>query len=267
MTTTTHDAAAAAILLPQPPVGITRDEKHRYSWNGGPKVPGVTSVMKALDKSGPLVGWAKRETAACAVRNLPLLTQMVADGGPVAAVEWLKRTPDYQRDTAAELGTLVHALAEAISRGQEIEVDSTTEPFITALLRWRAVYQPKVLNAEYMVYSEAHRYGGTADMAARINGEVWLIDIKTGKGAYAETALQLAGLHYADWAGRTDDPKKYQLPRATRFGVLHVRPEGAELIPYDVTPDEFQAFVSCRYLTEWLELRAPVIKIARKEAA
>jgi hypothetical protein len=102
-------------------------------------------------------------------------------------------------------------------------------------------------------------------MAAKINGEVWLIDIKTGKGTYAETALQLAGLHFADWAGRPNDPKKYALPKATRFGVLHVRPEQAELIPYDVTLLEFQAFLACRELTTWLEMRAPIIKIAPKE--
>jgi hypothetical protein len=248
-------------------VGLTRDEKHRYQWGDGGKVPGVTSIIKALDKSGPLVGWAKRETAACAIRNLDLLTQMVRDGGPAAAVEWLKRTPDYQRDTAANLGTAVHALAEAISRDIEVEVDAQTEPFVTSYLRWRSVYKPAVLNAEYMVYSETHRYGGTADMAARINGEIWLIDIKTGSGAYPETSLQLAALHNADWAGRADDPKKYAIPKATRFGVLHVRPEGAELIPYSVTNDEFGAFLSCRYLTDWLELRAPVIKTPLKEAA
>jgi hypothetical protein len=247
--------------------GLTRDEKHRYQWNGGGKVPGVTSVIKSLDKSGPLVGWAKRETAACAIRNLELLTAMVKDGGPAAAVEWLKRTPDYQRDTAAQLGTAVHALAEAVSRGIAVEVDETTAPFVSSYMKWREIYKPRVLNAEYMVYSETHRYGGTADMAAQINGETWLIDIKTGSGAYAETALQLAALHHADWAGRTDDPKKYAIPRATRFGVLHVRPEQTVLIPYDVTDAEFRAFLSCRYLTDWLELRAPAIKTPLREAA
>lgn len=247
--------------------GLIRDEKHRYSWMGAAKVPGVTSVIKSLDKSGPLVNWAKRETAACAVRNLPLLTTMLKDGGPEAATKWLSAIPDYQRDTAAELGTLVHALAEAIARGIEIEVDPTTEPFVTAILRWRAAYKPQVLNAEYMVYSETHRYGGTADMACRINGETWLIDIKSGKGAYSETGLQLAALHNADFAGRPNDPKKYAIPKATRFGVLHVRPEGAELIPYQVTQDEFGAFLACRVLHDWLEFRAPAIKVPWKEAA
>lgn len=247
--------------------GLTRDEKHRYSWNEAGKVPGVTSVIKMLDKSGPLMGWAKRETAACAVRNLPLLETMVRDGGPEAATKWLSAIPDYQRDTAADLGTLVHSFAEAISRGQEITVGPETESFVTAYLRWKAVYKPSILNAEYMVYSETHRYGGTADMAAQINGETWLIDIKTGKATYPETALQLAALHFADFAGRPEDPKKYRLPKATRFGVLHIRPDGCELVPYSVTPADFGAFLACRTLYAWNEERAPLVKMPLKEAA
>jgi hypothetical protein len=247
--------------------GLTRDEKHRYQWAGGSKVPGVTSVIKALDKSGPLMGWKAREVASCAIRNLDLLQKMVTDGGAPAAIDWLKRTPDHQRDTAADLGTRVHSFAEAISRGIPIEVDDAALPFVESYQKWRSVYKPVVLNAEYMVYSETHRYGGTADAAMRINGEIWLVDYKTGSGAYAETALQLAALHNADWAGLPNDPKKYAIPKATRFGVLHVRPEQAELIPYDVTDAEFRAFLACRYLTDWLELRAPAIKTPWKEAA
>jgi hypothetical protein len=247
--------------------GLERSETHKYRWNGGSWQPGVTTVIRALDKSGPLVGWAKRETAACAVRNLEMLDTMVRSGGPEAATRWLAAIPDFQRDTAANLGTRVHALAEAIARKVEVEVDEDAAPFVTAYLRWRDIYKPRVVNAEFMVYSETHRYGGTADLAAKINGELWLIDIKTGKGAYAETALQLAGLHHADFAGRPNDAKRYKVPPATRFGVLHVRPEGAELIPYDVTETEFAAFLACRQLHDWLELRAPGIKMAPKEAA
>jgi hypothetical protein len=68
------------------PLGLTRDAKHRYTWNDGRLVagplPSVTTVLGVLDRSGPLVGWAKRETAACAVRNLDTLATMRAAGGP-----------------------------------------------------------------------------------------------------------------------------------------------------------------------------------------
>lgn len=241
-------------------LGLTRDAKHYYQWNGGPKVPGVTSVIKQLDKSGPLVGWAKREAAACAVRNLEMVTQMVAQGGPDAAIKWVASTPDYQRDTSADLGTRIHALAEAITRGQEVTYADEEAPFIASYLKWIADNKPRPVNAEFMVYSEAHQYGGTADVAFWLDGELWLADYKTGKAAYSETALQLAGLRYADWAGRPGDPKKYAIPPATRYGVVHVRPERTELIPYQVGPEDFAAFLACRALHRWTTERAPFVK-------
>jgi hypothetical protein len=246
-------------------LGLTRDEKHRYQWNGGPLVPGVTSIIRALDKSGPLVGWAKREAAATAVRNHDLITTMLIQGGPDAAIKWIASTPDYQRDTSADLGTRVHDLAEAIVRKQDVTIDEEAAPFVSAYLRWLDENRPKVLNAEFMVYSERHGYGGTADAALLLGSDVWLVDYKTGKAAYAETALQLAGLHNADWAGRPGDPKKYAIPKATRFGVLHIRPEGAQLIPYQVGPAEFAAFLACRQLTTWLAERAPFVKSEREK--
>src|ERR1035438_2732267 len=98
------DVRADVRLDPSPALGLVRDARHRYAWNGGPWYPSVTTILQIKDKPA-LVGWAKRETAACAVRNLEVLERMVKSGGPGAAVEWLKRIPDYPRDTAADLGT------------------------------------------------------------------------------------------------------------------------------------------------------------------
>src|SRR5664280_1089213 len=69
-------------------VGLVRDARHRYSWNGGPLYPSVTTILGIKDKPA-LVGWAKRETAACAVRNLDVLDRMVRSGGAQAAVSRL----------------------------------------------------------------------------------------------------------------------------------------------------------------------------------
>ena len=67
-------------------------------------------------------------------------------------------------------------------------------------------------------------------MAWWLDDELWSVEYKTGKEAYPETAMQLAALNRADWAGKPGDPKKYRIPKATRFGVLWIRPEAAELI-------------------------------------
>lgn len=241
-------------------LGLTRTARHEYRWNDGPLVPGVTSICAMKDKSGPLVGWAKRETAACAVRNLPMLATMVESGGPKAAIDWLKAIPDYQRETAADLGSRIHVLAEAIAKGEAVELTGEEQPFIAAYQRDFLTRKPRFLAVEAMVYSDHHRYGGTADAWVRLGTETWLIDYKTGSSIYGDTALQLAGLAFADWIGRPGDPKRYRIPRTTRFGVLHIRPEGARLVPYAINEDTFAAFLACRALYEWEKGQAQTVK-------
>jgi hypothetical protein len=253
-------------------VGLTRDDKHRYRWNDGPLVPGVTTVQGMKDKSDALVGWAKREVAACAVRNIDMLTQMVATGGPASAEAWLKGLPDYQRDSSADLGSSVHALAEQIALGQDPVINEAEAPFIESYRRdFLERYRPEFRAVEFMVYSERYQYGGTGDAFCVIDGVTWLIDYKTGgdfhtgKGVYPEAALQLAGLQWADWIGLPNDPKKYRIPQADRFGIVHVRPEGARLIPFDVGAEDFNTFLACRRIYGWVQGRAPFIK--QKELA
>ncbi|HLX34682.1 MAG TPA: hypothetical protein VKR30_05495 [Candidatus Limnocylindrales bacterium] len=240
--------------LPRPTstqVGLVRDSRHRYSWNGGTLMPSVTTILGVKDKPG-LVGWAKRETAACAVRNLPMLARMAETGGPTAAVEWLKRIPDFRRDAAADLGTRVHAAAEALAKGQAARIDPEVEPFVAAYVRdFLERFEPRILGSETLVANLRHEYGGTADLWAEIDGETWLLDLKTGSGVYPDVALQLAGLARAQFIGRPGDPEQHALPVATRFGVVHVRPEGARLVPVVVDRAAVAAFLDARRLFAW----------------
>jgi len=232
-------------------VGLVRDARHRYSWNGGPLYPSVTTILGIKDKPA-LVGWAKRETAACAVRNLDVLERMVKNGGAQAAVDWLKRIPDHARDASADLGTAVHAAAEAIARGETVPIAEEVGPFIAAYRRdFLEVFRPRFLAVEAMVCSERYEYGGTADAFAEIDGEIWLLDYKTGAGVYPDTALQLAGLARAQFIGYPGDPTQYPVPFATRFGVLHIRPEGARLLPVVVNRETVAAFLDARRLYGW----------------
>jgi hypothetical protein len=48
---------------------------------------------------------------------------------PQAASDWLMRTPDFQRDTAAELGTQVHVMAEALGRGEIVPIGEALRPY------------------------------------------------------------------------------------------------------------------------------------------
>jgi len=266
-------ADAAASPTPALGLGLIRDARHRYSWNGGPWYPSVTTILGVKDKPA-LVGWAKRETAACAVRNLDVLSRMVQSGGAQAAVEWLKRIPDYQRDVAADLGSRVHALAEGIGRGEPLTVDEELRPYLAAYRRdFLDVFQPRFLAVEAMVCSERYEYGGTADAFVEIDNEIWLLDYKTGSGVYPDSALQLAGLARAQFIGRPGDPTQYPVPPATRFGVLHLRPEGARLYPVTVDRATVAAFLDARRLYAWDQGAAksvigePLTPVAARAAA
>ena len=244
----------------EPPLGLTRTADHRYSWrdnrsSGGSSVtniPSVTTILKVVDKSGPLTGWAKRETAACAVRNLDVLVRMRETGGDTAAVNWLKTIPDFKRDSAADVGTRVHLFAEQLARGEEPDPTAEEEPFVAAYRTFLTEYRPRVLAVEEMVCSLRHGYAGTLDSVAVIAGETWLLDVKTGTGIYPETGLQLAAYANADFIGRPGVPRRFRLPRASRFGVVHVRPEGARLIEYRVDRGTFAVFLEAKNLHTWL---------------
>jgi hypothetical protein len=247
----TNDARSDVHATPSTAVGLVRDARHRYSWNGGPLYPSVTTILGIKDKPA-LVGWAKRETAACAVRNLDVLERMVRSGGPQAAVDWLKKIPDYARDASADLGSAVHAAAEAIARGVAAPVAEDVGPFVAAYRRdFLDVFRPRFIALEAMVCSERYEYGGTADAFAEIDGEIWLLDYKTGAGVYPDSALQLGGLARAQFIGYPGDPLQYPVPFATRFGVVHIRPEGARLLPVVVNRETVAAFLDARRLFGW----------------
>ncbi len=243
---------------PFAPLGLTRDEKHVYGYSDGTTthhpIPSVTTIIKLIDKSGPLMGWAKRETAASAVRNLDTLRVMRDEAGQQAAIDWLKTIPDYQRDRAADRGSEVHRIAEQIVRGTPpSEVPEELGPYVAAYHGFLREWSPAFVAVEQMVCSIKYDYAGTFDAIAQIGNERWLLDIKTSTGVYAETALQLAAYGGAEFIGRPGDPVKYHVPKVQRYGVIHVVPEGAELVPYAVDRGTFDAFLRARDVWAWTQ--------------
>ena len=259
----------AASVVDVPAVGLYRTPKHEYYFNGDGPYPGVTGVLGIIDKPA-LVEWAKRETAECAVRNWDVLDVMRAQGGDAAAIDWLKRIPDYVRDTAANRGTRVHAAADAYARHEPIDLAPEEIPALEAYRYFLEERNVRIVAAELAVIGSVPgmgRYGGTGDLWAQLDDtpETWMLDIKTSKGTYKETALQLAAYAYGDFGAYPGDPQAYRLPPADRFGVVHIRPDlypdtGYRLVEYDVTPDTFGAFCAAYRLAAWLRGPSPIRK-------
>lgn len=240
-------------------VGLCRDGNHRYYWAGEQIPVSVTGVLGVIAKGG-LVPWAAKQVAEYAVANADLFTTMLERGDRDGAIRWLKGEPFAKRDKAADLGTRVHALAEAIATGQDVTVAEDEAPFVNAYLAWREATQPHYRLVEEMVANLQHGYAGTFDAMALIDGNLWLLDYKTSSGTYAETALQLAAYANAEFIGKPGDPKRYRLPKPTRYGVVHIRPEGAELVEYHVTDFEWHAFLAALRLSQWVNGRAKAVK-------
>lgn len=232
-------------------IGLTRDAKHVYQWNGGEPIPSVTTVLGIVDKSGPLVGWAKRITAEAAVDHRAEIDGWVGLSGRDGAVSMLTKVATTQRDRAANAGSEVHQFAEAIARGQDVTVPEELAPFVAAYRTFLVDFEPEFLAVEEMVCSLRHDYAGTFDAIARIAGETWMLDYKTSKGVYAETSMQLAAYGFAEFIGRPGTDERYAIPPIDQYGVVHIRPEGYELVPYTVTKRTFAAFLAARHLHEW----------------
>lgn len=245
------------------PVGLYRTPDHLYFWNGAGPLPSVTTIIGKIDKSGPLIGWAKRITAEAAISHRAEMDGWVEMAGVDGAVSLLTKAATVKRDSAADMGTRVHALADSLARGLPTVVTAEEKPFVDGYLAWMRERKPIFRYSEDMVASLRYGYAGTFDAICVIDGETWLIDNKTSRGVYPETALQLAAYANADFIGRPGLAKQGRIPHIDRFGVLHLRPEGYRLVEYAITPGTFSAFLAALAIHHWIEGEAKTVMEAK----
>ena len=96
-------------------------------------------------------------------------------------------------------------------------------------------------------------------------GRCGSLDAKTGKGTYPDMTLQLAGLNYAEWWGWPDKPDLVPAPKAERFGILHLKDEGYDLIEYSVTQEDYEAFLAIKKAQNWITDRAKSVVLGKVE--
>jgi hypothetical protein len=213
----------------------------QYRIDGAP----VLSVTTILDKGFPskaLMYWAANETATAAVNDWDELAQM--DEGD--RFDRLRRAPWEKRDKAALRGTDIHEFGHRIALGESVDVPEALAQPVAAYARWLDEFDVSPVVAERPVFHPQHGWAGTPDLLAEVTTreygrELWLLDIKTGKGVYESHVLQIAAYRHAvDWLAADGTVSPY--PYAERTGAIHVTPDSVELI--EVTADEraYKAF-------------------------
>ena len=144
-----------------------------YKLADGTRVPGATTVTGLLNKPY-LIKWAN---------NLGL------DG--IDSSKYV--------DEAAKTGTLAHALVLEHLTGGKVDLTQYSpqqidlaENSIISYFEWEKRHAVEPVWCERPMVSERMRYGGTIDCLAYVDGELELIDFKTGKAVYEEYFVQTA---------------------------------------------------------------------------
>ena len=140
---------------------------------------------------------------------------------------WLKdvgHNSEIIANKAAGEGTQVHQAVDAFLNGEEITWIDEYGNAKYNLDVWRMIlkfadfwntHKPELIATEYHLFSDEHKYAGTADLVVRMFDNIWLLDLKTSNSLHTSYDLQLAA--YAQAWNETHDEK------VTHTGILWVK--------------------------------------------
>lgn len=131
--------------------------------------------------------WLPRVTHILSIKSKPALDIFFKEMGSYDAAEEVKAK-------SAEEGTKVHEVIQALGTGKDIDVVDNLKPVAEAFLEFNktasVIFHPEFV--ERPIWSQYHRYSGTIDALATINGKFGVLDIKTSTGFYSDYNLQTA---------------------------------------------------------------------------
>lgn len=169
------------------------------------------SLEDFRDRAGYVIDgvWYPRVTSIVSIKAKPALLRYY--GGMRSF-----KAADDAKEASAREGTLVHEAVAAIASGRhDVAVDPLVRPSVDAFTAFLRNNHVEPLLIEERVMHRRHRYAGTVDMVARVNGVVGVLDIKTGRRIYRDYGLQTAA-YMAAVAQRRD------LPAPTTSWVLRL---------------------------------------------
>lgn len=240
----------------------------------GQSLVSVTNVISVGVAKGALVPWSAKVTAEYAMNHLPGLVKQARtdrDG----ATKRLKAQVTLARDKAADLGSRIHAHAEAHILGKPIADDPECAPYVEQYVRFLGDFGVDVAAdveaAEMTVAHPAQGYAGTLDLILRLpldgfvegrtlpceDRRLWIVDIKTSAtrpvgSVYPDYALQLAALRGCREAWLPDDTVTKMPGPIYGAAVLNLRTDGYALIPVPSDMPVLKAFLGALATTQWM---------------
>lgn len=181
-----------------------------YKISDGTRVKGVTTIINAN------LGWNKQA--------LIMWARKMAMAG---------QDPMKVRDQAADIGTIAHYLIECdlshktpeLDEYAQVDIDVAETCFL-AYLEWKKAHDVKPLYLEHQLVSEIYEYGGTLDFVGHIDGNLAIMDYKTGTGVYDEMKIQAAAYQNLWEENYPEDTAK------VTYWLLHLGKVDGEFAPY-----------------------------------
>lgn len=234
---------------------------HQYKLNGENLIS-VTGATDMLDKSKPLLIWAMKITKEYLFQ--------IKDAGKHIGIKDIEDAciqHTIRREKAADIGTLIHAWAEAYAKGKNPELPSGDDEQSTkilngvlAFLKWIDENQVKFVETERLIYSKAHKYVGIMDLIFTMGKENHEIlhfgDYKTSSGIYTSHLYQMEGYAGAWIEEIKNPPYKIGSSYILRFAKEdkfdkdgNLKEEAgtfeAKEIPIILRENLFQCFLAC----------------------
>lgn len=135
----------------------------------------------------------------------------------VAYYKWLAdkgwNEAEAIKEDRGKHGTKVHKAVELLLAGEEVKMGTelinpktgvpealNPEEYgaVMSFVEWyRTLKNPVLIESEYTIWNEKDGYAGTLDLLLEIDGQTWLIDLKTSQNIWASHEIQVASYAHA----------------------------------------------------------------------
>lgn len=193
----------------------------QYIMNTGDKVPGVTTILNSILAKPAIIYWAWQ----CGING-----------------------QDYRKvkDKAADIGTIAHMMVmnhfkkatPDLTEYSQSDIDKANN-CLKSFYSWEKQHKLEPIAVEVPWVSDIYGYGGTADFVGLVDGQLEIIDLKTGNHLYDDYLYQVAA--YRQLAIE----QGYKVERARLLRIGRDDNEGFEerqILRFD---HEFELFLHC----------------------
>jgi len=194
----------------------------------------VTGVLGDVLAKPALRYWAAKEAATAALAD------------PTMSVQQAANAMYTKRDAAGLTGTDAHKAIELLSKGGKVSQLKLDMPQVKAYQDFCKEVPHEIMQSELTVHSVKYGYAGTLDAIIKMDdGRICLIDYKTSKGVYPETALQMSA--YKQAVEEMGIPVKID-----GLAVVHLKKDGT--FSFIKMAECFDVFESVLRIYQWQQL-------------